>query len=203
MRQTVKVQYSFLSIGAVSTIQFPEVSLTPDTPPPLLTPYLCCPGNLLMTQQLVTISSDLLRSSLLAPEPRSWLLGLGFRWRLSRQCLACCWLDRQCCEGGGSVLLWLVWTLQPPVGGVTRLCPPLPAAPLPTPHTRSALHHSTPGGDSHFYTHKLRDTDIWHYKYLSNNKTSDIMCIRHNTQDEEYVFQVLKPSYMHHTVLYW
>ena len=26
-------------------------------------------------------------------------------------------------------MLWLVWTLKPPVGGVTRLCPPLPAAP--------------------------------------------------------------------------
>ena len=163
MRQTVKVQYSFLSIGAVSTIQFPEVSLIPDTPPPLLTPYLCCPGNLLMTQQLVTISSDLLRSSLLAPEPRSWLLGLGFRWHC-RQCLACCWLDRQCCEGGGgSVLCCCGWcghcnhqlVVLP---GSARHCQQLPTYAThsvcsPSLHTRRGL--------------TLLHTQAWGYRYLT------------------------------------
>ena len=85
------------------------------------------------------------------------------------------------------MLLWLVWTLQPPVGGVTRLCPPLPAAPLPTPHTRSALHHSTPGGDSHFYTHKLGDTDIKNIEIRISRHQNQTSCIRHSTQ-EEYVF---------------
>ena len=183
MRQTVKVQYSFLSIGAVSTIQFPEVSLWHPT---LLTPCLC-PGNLLMTQQLVTISSDLLRSSL-APEPRSWLLGLGFRWHW-RQCAACCW-RRQCCEEEVACCCGLLWTLQPPVGGVTRLCPPLLAC-SPTYATHSVCSPSlhTKRGLTLLHTQAW---GYWHYKYWNKNKTSE-SDIMHQTQHTGEGICVLKP----------